>query len=241
MMARNFGAVLTHRLAELYSKLLPIPCFLCGEFSQQAALCKACTDDLPWLGQCCQQCAIPLNETGICGQCLQQPPPQQSCFALFRYETPINHCIVAFKFHQQLVFTKLFAKLLADKLRQRGHALPDILIPIPLHPSRLRGRGYNQSAQLADALARQLGIKVDKTSLIRQRNTTPQTGMSGKQRKRNVKRAFTLRKTLPYKRVALIDDVYTTGHTVAEASRCLQQNGVETVEVWTIARAIRHY
>lgn len=241
MMARNFSAVLTHRLAELYSKLLPIPCFLCGEFSQHDALCKACINGLPWLGHCCQQCALPLNEAGICGQCLQQPPPQQLSLALFRYETPVNHCIAAFKFHQQLVFSQLFARLLVDKLRQRSIALPDILIPIPLHPRRLRGRGYNQSAQLADMLARQLKIKVDKTSLIRQRNTTPQTGMSGKQRKRNVKRAFTLSRTLPYKRVALIDDVYTTGHTVAEASRCLQQNGVETVEVWTIARAIRHY
>lgn len=241
MMARNFSAVVTHRLAELYSKLLPIPCFLCGEFSQQEALCKACIEDLPWLEQCCQRCALPLNENGICGQCLIQPPPQHASLALFRYETPINHCIAAFKFHQQLVFTQLFARLMAEKLQQQDNALPEVLIPVPLHPSRLRRRGYNQSAQLADILARQLNLKVDKTSLIRQRNTVPQIGMSGKERKRNVKRAFSLCKKLPYKQVALIDDVYTTGHTVAEACRCLQQNGVETVEVWTIARAIRHY
>lgn len=241
MMVRNFSAVLTHRLAELYSKLLPIPCFLCGEFSQQDALCKACINDLPWLDLCCQRCALPLNENGICGQCLQQPPPQQSSLALFRYETPINHCIAAFKFHQQLVFTHLFARLLADKVHQRQRPLPEILIPIPLHASRIRERGYNQSAQLADVLAQKLRVKVDKTSLIRQRNTTPQAGLSGKQRKRNLKQAFAIAKTLPYKHVALVDDVYTTGHTVAEACRCLQQNGVETVEVWTIARAIRHY
>ena len=220
MMARNFSAVLTHRLAELYSKLLPIPCFLCGEFSQQDALCKACINDLPWLGHCCQRCALPLNEAGICGQCLQQPPPQQLSLALFRYETPVNHCIATFKYHQQLVFTKLYARLLADKTRQRNNALPEVLIPIPLHPSRMRSRGYNQAAQLADSLGSQLDIAVDKTSLVRQRNTSPQTA---------------------YNHVALIDDVYTTGHTVAEATRCLQQNGVDTVEVWTIARAMRHY
>ena len=241
MMARNFSAVLTHRLAELYSKLLPIPCFLCGEFSQQDALCKACINDLPWLGHCCQRCALPLNEAGICGQCLQQPPPQQLSLALFRYETPVNHCIAAFKFHQQLVFTKLYARLLADKTRQRNNALPEELIPIPLHPSRMRSRGYNQSAQLADALGHQLDIAVDKTSFIRQRNTSPQTGLSGKQRKRNLKQAFAIRMATSYNHVALIDDVYTTGHTAAEATRCLQQNGVDTVEVWTIARAMRHY
>lgn len=241
MMARNFGAVMTHRLSELYSKLLPIPCFLCGDFSPHHALCEACIDDLPWLEQCCQRCALPLNESGICGQCLQQPPPQQFSLALFRYETPINHCIAAFKFHQQLVFARMFARLLATKINQRQQPLPEIVIPIPLHPSRLRQRGYNQSAQLADALARELRIPVDKTGLFRQRNTIPQTGMSGKQRKRNLKQAFAITGSLPYKHVALVDDVYTTGHTVAEASRCLQQNGVETVEVWTIARAIRHY
>ncbi|MCB2427640.1 ComF family protein [Methylophaga pinxianii] len=241
MMARNFGAVLTHRLAELYSKLLPIPCFLCGEFSFQDALCKACTEELPWLGAHCRQCAMPLNVSGICGQCLQHPPPQQASLALFRYETPINHCIAAFKFHQQLVFTHLFAKLLVDKIEQRQQPLPEVIIPIPLHSSRLRQRGYNQSAQLADNLAKRLGVTADKYSLIRQRNTSPQAGLSRKQRKRNLKQAFAVIKPLPYKRVALIDDVYTTGHTVAEASRCLQQNGVEEVEVWTIARAIRHY
>ena len=82
---------------------------------------------------------------------------------------------------------------------------------------------------------------MDKTSFIRQRNTSPQTGLSGKQRKRNLKQAFAIRMATSYNHVALIDDVYTTGHTVAEATRCLQQNGVDTVEVWTIARAMRHY
>ena len=241
MMARNFRAVVTHRLAELYSKLLPIPCFLCWDLRPDQGLCIACADELPWLDTCCQQCAIPLNETGICGQCLQQPPPQQSTVALFRYEAPVNHCIAAFKFHQQLAFTQLFARLLADKIHQRHQPLPEILIPVPLHPSRLRERGYNQSAQLAAALSRRLGVATDKHGLIRQRNTSPQSGLSGKQRKRNLKQAFAVAKALPYKHVALVDDVYTTGHTVAEASRCLQQNGIETVEVWTIARAIRHY
>jgi len=241
MMVRNFSGILTHRLAELYSKLLPIPCFLCGDFSPHEVLCTACAEDLPWLGKCCQQCAIPLNESGICGQCLQQPPPQQSTVALFRYEEPVNHCIAAFKFHQQLAFTQLFAGLLADKIRKRQQPLPEILMPIPLHPSRLRERGYNQSAQLADALSKKLGVATDKHVLIRQRNTSPQSGLSGKQRKRNLKQAFAVAKALPYKHVALIDDVYTTGLTVAEASRCLMQNGVEKVEVWTIARAIRHY
>lgn len=136
MMARNLSAVLTHRLAELYSKLLPIPCFLCGDFSPHNALCNHCIEDLPWLNKCCQRCALPLNETEICGQCLQQLPPQQLSVALFRYETPINHCIAAFKFHQQLVFTNLFASLLAYKIRQRQQSLPEILIPIPLHPCR---------------------------------------------------------------------------------------------------------
>src|SRR5690554_3591834 len=234
MMVRNFSAVVTHRLAELYSKLLPIPCFLCGDFSQHDALCKACKEELPWLGKCCQHCAIPLSQDGICGQCLQQPPPQHLSFALFRYESPINHCIAAFKFHQQLVFTQLFANQIAKQQRQRQDQLPQLLIPIPLHPSRLKERGYNQSAQLADALSRQLSIPVNKRNLLRQRNTPPQSGLRGKQRKHNLKQAFAMHKPLPYTHVALIDDVYTTGHTAAEASRCLQQNGIEQVEVWTI-------
>lgn len=240
-MARNVVAVLTHHFVELYSKLLPIPCFLCGDFSQHDALCKSCCADLPWLSQCCQRCALPLPVDGVCGSCLSQPPPQDKTFALFRYESPINHCIAAFKFQQQLVFIRQFAALLASRQQQRQESLPQLLIPIPLHPSRLKQRGYNQSAQLADALSKRLSIPVNKTSLIRQRNTQPQSGLRGSQRRHNLKQAFALPKPLPYNHVALIDDVYTTGHTVAEASRCLQQSGVKQVEVWTIARAIRHY
>jgi ComF family protein len=183
---------------------------------------------------------MPLESAQICGHCLHSPPIQEHSFSLLRYQAAVPRCITRFKFHQQLQFADFFAEHMAKQLQQR-HDLPACLIPIPLHPRRLRSRGFNQSLEVATRLARKLGIRCRPELLQRVRNTPSQSQLHYRQRQRNIRHAFASTALSLPTHIALLDDVMTTGQTVAEAARILQAGGVQIIEVWTIARAISHY
>ncbi len=238
-MAREFLSILPHRIWQLYSKLMPIPCRLCGTMSQHQAICLACLQNLPLLGDACPRCALPISNAYLCGHCLHQPPEQDLSFSLFPYLDPVDRLIADLKYHDKLFLSQFFAQLMGDKLRNRRQ--PDLLIPIPLHPNRLRQRGYNQSFELAKALSIKLGIPTSNRYLIRTIDTKSQASIPFKARKQNIQHAFKLIQTEVPAHIAIIDDVLTTGHTANAAVKQLRQAGAITIEIWTIARAIRHY
>jgi len=223
---------------QLYSNLLPIPCRLCGAHCQHHALCDACINDLPLLGPACPRCAMPTPQAQLCGQCLTKPLEQDLSFSLFRYQDPLKRLLADFKYHDKVYLAQLFAELMVKPLNTR--ALPQLLIPIPLHSKRLRQRGYNQSLELAKTLSKHLSIPLSKHTLTKTINTPPQASLPFKQRKTNIQRAFSLTDENIPAHIALIDDVLTTGHTANAAAKLLRQKGVETIELWTIARTIRH-
>ena len=223
---------------QLYSNLLPIPCRLCGVSCQHHALCDACINDLPLLGHACPRCAMPTPHSQLCGRCLNKPPQQDFSFSLFHYQEPIKGLIADFKYHDKLYLGQLFAHLMTKPLSHRH--LPQLLIPIPLHSKRLRQRGYNQSLELAKALSKSLKIPISNQFLTRTKNTAPQASLPFEQRKNNIQHAFSLMNENIPSHIVLIDDVLTTGHTANAAVKTLRQKGVETIEVWTIARTIRH-
>lgn len=117
---------------------------------------------------------------------------------------------------------------------------PDIILPVPLHPKRLRWRGFNQALVLARVIGRRWQIPVDPFILVRSRETPPQTQLSEKERRKNVRGAFSLnsRKTVKGRIILLVDDVYTSGATVNECSRVLRRAGAKEVYVLTLARAV---
>lgn len=238
-MLTEFLSTLHHLFFQLYSKLMPIPCSLCGTMSQYRAICSSCIQDLPLLGAACPRCALPISKSYLCGQCLRHPPEQDSSFSLFRYHDPIDHLIADFKYHDKLYLSALFSQLMCEHLNNRR--LPDLLIPIPLHPNRLRQRGYNQSLELAKALSKQLGIPICNNYLIRAIDTKSQASIPFKARKKNIQHAFALTQGKLPAHIALIDDVLTTGHTADAAAKLLRKAGAHRIEVWTIARTIRHY
>ena len=146
--------------------------------------------------------------------------------------------VTRLKFNDNYKNARLLGMLLAEKLQ--NHPLPDCLIPVPLHENRYRERGFNQSIEISRTLARQLKIPLELTLCIRHRNTPHQVSLPAKQRQTNIKDAFSIAKPLSYKHVAIVDDVMTTGSTVAEIARVLKQAGVQKVEVWVCARAYQH-
>lgn len=126
----------------------------------------------------------------------------------------------------------MLAKLFLDA----KSPVPDSIIPVPLHPTRLIYRGYNQSIELARPLAKQLGVKMNIRLCKRTRYTAPQTTLSIRQRRSNVRNAFSVTDSTPYKHVLLIDDVITTGSTIIELSRMLYRAGVKKIDVLACAR-----
>lgn len=115
--------------------------------------------------------------------------------------------------------------------------MPECIIPVPLHRRRLRQRGFNQALEIAKPLAKKLQLPVDFKTCIRTKHTRPQSELSAKKRQQNIKNAFTLKKPITAKHVAIVDDVMTTGNTVTELSALLRNNGVTTIEIWCCARA----
>lgn len=226
-------------LETLWRELYPPQCALCGAPDTTGlGLCSPCQADLPPLGTACWRCARPLSSTGICGACQQQAPPQDRTLSAFRYAPPLDHMILQLKFHGKLHLARLLGQLTAEYLAPWVHPLPECIIPVPLHPARLRERGFNQALELAQPIAAQLKIPVNYQVVYRKRNTPSQSGLPRQERKRNMRGAFALRGPLAARHVAIMDDVLTTGHTVGELARTLRRNGAHFIEVWTCARAL---
>ena len=162
--------------------------------------------------------------------------------ALGTFEGSLQGAIHRWKYEGKTHLTPFFAEWMAEGLNRywERHSL-DLLIPVPLHPRRLRERGFNQALLLAEELRRRTGIPILKTTLKKKKPTLPQVNLTGVEREKGLKGAFyvTGREELSEKRVLLIDDVYTTGATVNECSKELLKGGAERVDVLTLAHALR--
>ena len=227
-----------HYLHRLHAWLLPWRCLLCGDAGSDGLdLCTACAAELPRNSSCCARCALPLaTPAALCGGCQRKPPPWDGAWAPFRYGWPLDRLEARYKFGRDLAAGRTLAALWRREAAPT--AWPQLILPVPLHRARLRQRGYNQALELARPLARGFGVPVRHDLLQRQRGTLAQTELDAPARRRNVRGAFTLRAgaVLPA-HVALLDDVMTTGATLAECARVLKRSGVARVDVWALARA----
>lgn len=233
-MPNNFS----QHLRQCVEILLPHYCILCGSSSQTYLdLCVGCLNDLPRIKTACAYCGIPLiHANSICGTCLKKRPLYNSLFAPFHYQHPINYIISAIKFRHKLSFTQLLGNLVAKELQQHIKLLPDVIIPIPLHPERLRDRGYNQALEIAKPISHLLQIPIDYSVCIRTKMTQQQTGLVLAERIKNIRNAFHVAHDFMAKKVAIVDDVVTTGSTVTELCKVLRAYGVEHIQVWSCAR-----
>ncbi len=217
----------------------PAHCRLCGEKTGgDQLLCIGCRNELSWLADACPVCALPGTNSLICGRCQTHPPPFSSVVAPFLYQNPLAWCVHQLKYHGKLEFAAMLGANMATKLMDNLKAFPDLIIPVPLHPSRLQERGFNQALELARPIAKKLDIPLSCRSLARYIATDAQAGLPLKERTRNVKGAFRILRPIQAKHVAIVDDVMTTGSTVIELTKTLKKEGVERVDVWVCARAV---
>lgn len=224
--------------------LFPATCVLCGApGDDRLDLCRGCLADLPGIEPCCTRCALPLPGASaglgrpvLCGTCQRRAPPFTVCRASFRYQDPLPALIAGIKFRGRLNLLRLLGLLLARRLRETSADLPTMIVPVPLHPVRLRQRGYNQAHELARVVGRALAVPVDDRCCARVLATAPQSELDQKARMKNMRGAFSAMKRLDGLHLAVLDDVVTTGSTVGELARTLSGAGAARVDVWTIAR-----
>ena len=226
----------------LKNNLFPPHCALCLAPTTKHALCDGCHRDLPWLDdKQCSICALPLETTdAICGGCLQHPPSFDQCKALFKYRSPIDKLISEFKYEANLATGALLTHMLVSHLSRSSTPIPDLLIPMPLHSSRLQERGFNQATMMATALSTHFNIKMDHHLCKRVRATGHQMGLNARVRKKNLRNAFSCTQSVADKSIAIIDDVVTTGATVNELASTLRRAGARHIEVWCLARTPAH-
>lgn len=172
-----------------------------------------------------------------CGECQKHPPAFTFTRAAFCYASPVDKLIQNLKYHGRLDLSRVLGEYLAGHLLALKDSLPDVIVPVPLHSSRLRSRGYNQSLEIARVVAKQLTLPLNWKDAQRIRPTAPQTELPRDQRRKNVRGAFKANETFSGKRIAVIDDVMTSGHTVNALANCLLRSGAADVRVWVIARA----
>nr|VFK57445.1 MAG: comF family protein [Candidatus Kentron sp. TUN] len=202
-------------------------------------LCMACQHDLVRIRSACPVCGISLPESLACPACRRQKQPFSRTYAAFQYTPPISYLVVLMKFQGNLAAAQVLSDLLADHLTKAHARKPDIIIPVPLHASRLRERGFNQAIELGREIANRWEIPVRKDLVIRKRATLPQTSLPNRAaRHRNVRKAFVLNTPISnVEHVAILDDVMTSGATAAEVARLIKQSGVPQVDVWCCCRA----
>jgi ComF family protein len=180
-------------------------------------------------------CALPTFEAALCGQCLKKLPHFAHTEAAFSYQFPLDKLIQDFKYRHNFALANAFA----ERLARRVTARPDCLVAMPLHPARLRERGFNQSHELAKCLANQLNIPLLGDACQRVRNTAPQASLKWKERRKNIRHAFTCNEEVRGKHVAVVDDVMTSGASLNELAQALKQAGASEVSNWVVARTVR--
>ena len=174
-----------------------------------------------------------MTET-ICATCRERPPPWFRAIAPLSYEFPVNAALRAFKFHRRLEYGPAFAPLMVAAYR-RAALDCDAVVAVPLHAARHASRGFNQAQELARPVARALKLPVV-SGVRRVRRTRPQSGLDAGARRQNLERAFRARISRPVAHLLIVDDVMTTGATVAELAVCLKRSGVARVSVLAAAR-----
>jgi ComF family protein len=216
--------------------LLEQDCLLCGTTSGNALLCPACTADLPRLpAQHCPQCALPTPHGERCGRCLAKPPHFDATVATFRYDFPLDKLVQSFKYaHRLAIGTWLGQQLAASAAACEA----DLIIPLPLHPLRLRERGFNQALELARPIGSAHGWPISALACTRIRHTPAQADLPWRERGKNIRGAFHCTTDLTGRKIALVDDVMTTGASLNECARTLKLHGAERVTLLVVARAL---
>lgn len=223
-------------------------CWLCQQplYHYHHGICSYCQRHLPALPRCCPRCGLPASDdTQPCGRCLSHPPPWQALIFVNDYQPPFTTLLKQFKFQGCPELGRVLARQILLRWLKTHRSFPeritkpDMLLTVPLHRDQRWRRGFNQTELLAQPLAHWLGCGYQSQALHRVRPTPLQQHLSAPARRNNLKRAFACKADLTGLKVALLDDVVTTGSTVTEISHMLLAQGAQQIQVWCLCRTLR--
>ncbi len=230
--------------------MLPQRCPSCGAISPSGGVfCSDCWRGVHFLSEpWCQSCAAPLpfetDNDQNCAACIQKPPIHDGIRAVAAYCDTTSKVVLRLKYGGKIGLAKMIAKQLVRHMPQEAEErVRTIIVPVPLHWTRLWRRSYNQSALIGSALARETGVQFTPDLLMRTKRTPLLRGLSQAERKRTVNNAFVLnpkwRGRLDGTRIILVDDVYTTGATTDACVKVLKKAGTDGVQIYCWARVLR--
>ncbi len=227
-------------IRKIIRALFPEACPNCGKVVKEVGLCEDCKESFKYVkSPICAICGRTVDDEGIyiCDNCKNTKHYFKRNLSTFEYKGGIKECIYRFKYGNMRCYSEFFA---VNSYKRYGKILKhwkvDVIVPVPMYKKKQKKRGYNQAEEYAKALSRQTGIKVDNKLLIRNKDTIPMKTLSKQQREENLKNAFSVNKNgRKYKRVLIVDDIFTTGSTIDACAKVLLKNGVETVYGFCIA------
>ncbi|MGA8832089.1 MAG: ComF family protein [Desulfomonilaceae bacterium] len=228
------------------SVIFPEVCYFCGAGNhvKGSVICPECRDSVRLVSQpFCNLCGLPLatfddRSSLLCGRCLASPPPFDKARYGVYYEQSVRAGVTRLKFHASLFNVRPISELLIRAFyRHYSDDKFDAIIPVPVHRKRLVERGFNQVITISERLSRETGIVLDRTSLVKSRDTKPQVGLSRARRLVNLKNAFKVScaEQISNRRILIVDDVSTTGATVSEAAKALRKAGAAYVAIMVLA------
>lgn len=237
--------LMQQKFKKIVELLFPAQCLLCHLPSNDKLICDHCQKEFNQARSCCLHCGLSLHTTQpYCGDCLKHPHHFTQLYALADYQTPFSTLIKQLKYKKNLLAGELLGQLLCqalithldyNKIQQI-----DYLLAVPLHPKKVRQRGFNQTQIITQYLSKQLNIPLLSEGIERSKETRPQEGLSRHKRNSNLKGAFTIntvqQKALNNSYIVIIDDVVTTGATVNSLSQLLVQAGVKRIDIWCVCR-----
>mgnify|MGYP001773439641 CR=1 FL=1 len=231
------GSEMAHFWDFILDLLFPPRCVGCGSLGKW--FCDDCLKEIRFLeGPRCRFCGTPMDDWGVCPSCASEPHSLEGIISVACFEGPIQNAIHLLKYRGRTAVAPALAEFMASCMHHHP-VNADGIVPVPLHPTRLRERGYNQSALLAESLGRRLGMPVFDGALERIRYTRPQVGLNAQERKENVRGAFRANPArVAGRNLILVDDVCTTGATLEECASALKEAGAGKVWGLTLARAI---
>ncbi|WP_229669347.1 ComF family protein [Legionella impletisoli] len=217
---------------------LPSICTLCEHYHRGGPVCLDCKKWLIPLGFSCQICAFPLLDDSFayCGRCIKKKPAFDSVSAPFRFEEPLRTLLHQFKYKESLYLKAFLADLMLHTPPKKL-STSECLIPVPMHPTKLRKRGFNQALEITKHIANVIKMPYELHLCHKIINTPSQAGLNQLERRKNIQSSFFVRPH-QYKHVIIIDDLLTTGCTAHELAKQLKATGVQSVHVWCCARAV---
>jgi ComF family protein len=231
------SALFSDRWSSILGRLVPAACVLCGDRANPSGVCDGCLDALPRLAEArCPTCAAATATAETCGRCLSHPPRYDRVLVALEYAHPVDALVGALKYGRALPAARPLAFCLAQALDRAPY--PDIVIAMPMSAARLAERGFNQAGEIARLVCAEFGLAVAPALATRTRGSVPQAALPWRLRKKNVRGAFECAADLGGQRVAVVDDVLTTGATLDELAGVLKRQGARSVTGWVAARTL---